>query len=53
MPLAAITACAVYYASKLAFCVAFHLWALPIPIKGCSPLKPRKGIIPLTFNTPV
>ena len=28
---------------------ACHLWALPIPVKGYSPLKPRKGIIPLTL----
>ena len=32
-----------------AFWGAFPLWALPIPVKGCSPLKPSKEIISLTF----
>ena len=38
---------------SVAFLGADCLWALPIPVKGYSPLKPSEGIIPSTLTLKV
>jgi hypothetical protein len=38
--------------AKLAFFGARNLWALPIPIKGCAPLKPQQRDVAFKLDFP-